>query len=63
KIINSTTKLLPAWHRAVKRHGLKARLLPRDVPTWWNSSTNMLEVVIEYKSAIDDLTSDRELGL
>ncbi|TFK60381.1 hypothetical protein BDN72DRAFT_735145, partial [Pluteus cervinus] len=59
KTINLTTKLLPAWHQAVKKCSLKPKLLPRDVPTQWNSSTDMLGVAIEYKEAINEMTSDR----
>ncbi|TFK60876.1 hypothetical protein BDN72DRAFT_744599, partial [Pluteus cervinus] len=46
KVINSTIKLLPAWYRAVKKSKLKAKLLPRDVPTRWNSHTDLLETAV-----------------
>ncbi|KAJ7366197.1 hypothetical protein DFH08DRAFT_678380, partial [Mycena albidolilacea] len=61
-IIHSTTKGLPAWCKACKRHGMRVRLIPRDVRTRWNSVYDMLSVALMYKDIINDFTSDRDLG-
>ena len=38
-------------------------MLPRDVSTRWNSTFDMLNVAIDYRSTIDAMTSNRELSL
>jgi hypothetical protein len=35
--------------------------MPRDVATRWNSTYNMLEFALEYRSAIDELSGDRDM--
>ncbi|THH29942.1 hypothetical protein EUX98_g4230 [Antrodiella citrinella] len=62
-IINSTTKLLPAWKKILADLGLKDRKMPRDVATRWNSTYTMLAFAIEYRRALDRLTQDREMLL
>ncbi|KAI0749008.1 hypothetical protein BC629DRAFT_1242510, partial [Irpex lacteus] len=62
-IIHSSTILLPAWKRIVKEQGLEERQLPRDVRTRWNSIYQMLSIAVKYRQAIDQLTSDRTLGM
>ena len=37
--------------------------MPRDVATQWNSTYDMLEFTIRYRSAIDDITSDKSANL
>jgi hypothetical protein len=38
-------------------------MMPRDVSTRWNSTFDMVEFAINYRSAIDAMTSNRELNL
>lgn len=37
--------------------------MPRDVRTRWNSTYEMMEFALTYQKVIDDLTSERDLGL
>ena len=37
--------------------------MPRDVPTRWNSTFDMLDFALGYREAIDEITSNRELNL
>ncbi|KAF8622488.1 hypothetical protein AX15_006974, partial [Amanita polypyramis BW_CC] len=63
KIINSTTILLPAWHKAVENAELRPRNMPRDVRTRWNSTYDMLCFTLKYKQAVKSMTETRELDL
>ena len=38
-------------------------MMPRDVATCWNSTFDMLEFAIDYRLAIDAVTSIRDLNL
>ena len=60
---NSTTILLPAWDKTLSTHGLSACIMPRDVPTCWNSTFDMLEFAIHYRVAIDAMTAVRKFNL
>lgn len=62
-IINSSTKLLPAWKKLLAALRLAVRTMPRDVATRWNSTFGMLEFALTYREAIDKLTDDRTLKL
>ena len=62
-IINSTTLALPAWRDMCTKHGLKRRLIPRDVVTRWNSTFDMMQFAIKYRTAIDAITAERTLKL
>ena len=62
-IINSTTLALPAWLNICAKHGLKRRLMPRDVVTRWNSTFDMLQFSLKYRKAIDAITAERTLKL
>ncbi|KAF8143632.1 hypothetical protein K438DRAFT_1633225 [Mycena galopus ATCC 62051] len=60
-VVNSTTKGLPAWREACAKHGMRVRVIPRDVRTRWNSVYDMLAVAIEYKAVFNDMTASRDL--
>jgi len=44
-------------------HKLHHCMMVRDVTTRWNSTYNMLEFAVEYRSAIDAMTAIRDLDL
>ena len=60
---NSTTILLPEWYRTLATHQLSHRIMPRDVSTCWNSTYDMVEFAVEYRTAIDTMTAARDLDL
>jgi hypothetical protein len=37
--------------------------MPRDVSTRWNSTHTMLEFAVQYRSALEAITGDRNLTL
>jgi hypothetical protein len=37
--------------------------MPRDVTTRWNSTFDMLDFAIKYRSAVDKITADRNADL
>lgn len=37
--------------------------MPRDVSTRWNSTFDMLNFALEYRNALETITSDRDLNL
>ena len=37
--------------------------MPRDVATRWNSTYDMLEFAVEYRSALDSITGNRDMKL
>jgi hypothetical protein len=37
--------------------------MPRNVSTWWNSTYDMLCFAIEYRKAIENMTSERKNDL
>ena len=37
--------------------------MPRDMSTRWNSTFDMLDFALQYRAAIDDLTSNKTAGL
>jgi hypothetical protein len=39
------------------------KIMPRDVSTRWNSTYDMLRFAIEYRQAIESMTSDRKNDL
>src|SRR6266852_2690960 len=62
-IIHSTTIALPAWQRICQAHGLKDKLIPRDVVMRWNSTHDMMVFALEYRKPIDSITADKSLKL
>ncbi|KAL1657570.1 hypothetical protein GGF50DRAFT_68733, partial [Schizophyllum commune] len=60
KVINSTTKLLPAWLQCLKDHGLPSTYIPRDVSTRWNSTYDMLDYVVEHAKPLKAYLGDEE---
>ncbi|KAI4294053.1 hypothetical protein K525DRAFT_181111, partial [Schizophyllum commune Loenen D] len=46
KVINSTTKLLPAWSACLKTYNQPETLIPRDVSTRWNSTNDMVDYCV-----------------
>ena len=43
--------------------GMPVRLMPHDVPTWWNSSADIVEFALEYHEPLNAMTQKRDLGL
>ncbi|KIM65635.1 hypothetical protein SCLCIDRAFT_112359, partial [Scleroderma citrinum Foug A] len=63
KMIHSTTILLPAWREMLKGMGMPVHLMPCNVPTWWNSSADMVEFALEYHEPLNAMMQKRDLGL
>ena len=62
-IKNSSTIILPQWLEMLENLDLRVRMMPRDVSTRWNSTYDMLDFALNYRLAIDSITSTRELSL
>ncbi|KDQ49821.1 hypothetical protein JAAARDRAFT_142893 [Jaapia argillacea MUCL 33604] len=63
KIIHSTMKLLPVWHKIVVEQKLADWLMPGDVAMRWNSTYDMLEFALEYQKVLGIISSDRSMEL
>lgn len=63
KIINSSTKLLPAWKEILKELDEVVTLLPRDVAHRWNSTFDLLRYALSHRKAIDTMNQHRDLEL
>ncbi len=63
KVVNSSTILLPAWYDLCRQLKMSEKLIPRDVPTRWNSTYNMAVTTVEYQDVYKRITADSELGL
>ena len=55
---NSSTIILPQWNLKLEELELDIRMMPRDVSTIWNSTYNMLDFSIDYRSALDAMTAN-----
>ncbi|KAF8153799.1 hypothetical protein B0H34DRAFT_661760, partial [Crassisporium funariophilum] len=62
-IKNSSTIILPQWLERLEDLGLKVHMMPQDVSTRWNSTFDMLNFALNYRVAIDGITSNRDLNL
>jgi hypothetical protein len=72
-IKNSTTIVRPEWVSILEGHAeickslkqkvLSIRMMPRDVATGWNSTFDMLQFALAYRTPLDDLTGIREMKL
>ncbi|KAF8154636.1 hypothetical protein B0H34DRAFT_617307, partial [Crassisporium funariophilum] len=60
-IKSSSTILLPQWNAKLEELGLRVRMMPRNISTRWNSTFDMLNFAIDYRPAIDSMTSNRDL--
>jgi hypothetical protein len=62
-IKNSTTIILPQWFTVLQDLELAERMMPRDVSTRWNSTFDMLDFAVEHITAINAITSNRDMKL
>ena len=60
---NSSTLILPEWKNILGCLNLASWMIPHDVKTWWNSTYDMLEVVVQYCSVINELTANQRFAL
>ncbi len=58
-----TTLLLPRWYEILDEIDHHARIMLRDVTTRWNSTYDMLVFAIEYRRALDIITSECNMKL
>jgi hypothetical protein len=62
-MIHSTTIVLPLWFCILEKLELEARKMPRDVATRWNSTFDMLEFALQYRTAIDEIAGNKTANL
>ena len=60
---NSSTIILPQWYRILESLLLKARVIPHDVRTCWNTTYNMLDFAYQYRVTINKITDIRDMKL
>ncbi|KAE9383878.1 hypothetical protein BT96DRAFT_755664, partial [Gymnopus androsaceus JB14] len=53
KTINSSTKLLPAWNQIVADFQLPLKKIPCDVRTHWNLTFDVINMALQYKTALN----------
>ncbi|KAL1703297.1 hypothetical protein EV121DRAFT_208359 [Schizophyllum commune] len=58
KVINSTTKLLPAWKACLKEHQVPESLIPRDCSTRWDSTYDMCDYAEKHKKPLKAYLAD-----
>jgi hypothetical protein len=57
------TILLPAWNEAIEKLKMAAWIMPRDVRTCWNSTFDMLEFMLKYRTVINAYMANRKNNL
>ncbi|KAF8230287.1 hypothetical protein L208DRAFT_1282528, partial [Tricholoma matsutake] len=62
-IKNSTTIILPQWFTILQDLKLTECMMPRNISTQWNSTFDMLDFAIEHITAINAITSNRDMKL
>ena len=62
-IKSSSTIILPRWLAKLKELDFRVWMMPCNVATRWNSTFDMLEFAINYRAAIDAITSNCDLNL
>jgi hypothetical protein len=55
--------LLPAWKECLENVKLAIKIMPCDISTRWNSTYDMLCFAIQYRMAIEGMTSDQKNDL
>ena len=53
----------PQWFSTLEELKLNKCMMPRDVTTRWNSTYDMLEFAVKYRSALDSITGNRDMKL
>ena len=55
--------LLPHWFSILRDLNANEKMMPQDVATRWNSTFDMLDFAVEHITAINTITSDRDMKL
>ncbi|KAE9392907.1 hypothetical protein BT96DRAFT_754055, partial [Gymnopus androsaceus JB14] len=63
KTINSSTKLLPAWNQIVADFQLPLKKIPCDVRTHWNLTFDVINMALQYKTALNSFINNSDHGL
>ncbi|KAJ7200180.1 hypothetical protein GGX14DRAFT_372566, partial [Mycena pura] len=63
KILHSSTILLPEWKNLLAELDFAIRVLPRDVKTRWNSTFDMINVILQYRRPVKLFTAAAANGL
>ncbi|KAL1698474.1 hypothetical protein EV121DRAFT_218142, partial [Schizophyllum commune] len=63
KVINSTTKLLPAWLACLKTYNQPETLIPRDVWTRWNSTNDMVDYCVGHSKPLKAFLAEEDNDL
>jgi hypothetical protein len=62
-IKNSSTIALPQWYCILEDLSLKARVIPHDIRTCWNTTYDMLDFTYQYRKAINKITDIWDMKL
>ncbi|KAE9384589.1 hypothetical protein BT96DRAFT_841958 [Gymnopus androsaceus JB14] len=57
------TKLLPAWNQIVADFQLPPKKIPCDVRPCWNLTFDMINMALQYKTALNSFINDSDHGL